>query len=309
MAVLKRGDKLDTFTLSSARRLATSFAWAWNLMWQKAVHMFRTQWVACVVCGLIGVVWLCVYCNTVFWHFDSKEMALNLVAGALILVIWSVMRAHQLELLDDDAAEDNKPKRGAIKGFWHSLQKGAMCSVPLLLAWVLTYVVAYILITKEAQPYVLYPSITLAVVLLFPLAGMLQSNAEISTDRYLTAMHKGLKLIAHYWGGMAAMFVISLVVLVLMACVLFFGEVIIAFAFRNRSVGLFMGEEVEIPATASWLRYGIMFFCTAIISFFQMIWSLPQQVHIRSLLYKAALRQQRKNKSQSDESDLTADTE
>ena len=45
-------------------------------------------------------------------------------------------------------------------------------------------------------------------------------------------------------------------------------------------------EEILVPAFVEWLQIGVFAVAVWLLSFVQSIWSLPQQVHIRSIIHK-----------------------
>ena len=115
---------------------------------------------------------------------------------------------------------------------------------------------------------------------------MLQSYMEAEETPLLRGMVKGLKLNRHYWGGMAALWVIALLIFALVAAVLSFGLIIIIYAIDNREAAVMQEEELNVPYHVGWLTLCVFAAVIWLLSFLQSVWSLPQQMHIKSIIYK-----------------------
>ncbi|MBO4486918.1 MAG: hypothetical protein J5729_00950, partial [Bacteroidaceae bacterium] len=70
------------------------------------------------------------------------------------------------------------------------------------------------------------------------------------------------------------------------ATVLIFGVLILGYAFANKREAVMQEEVIEIPAYVGLLIIAVEVVVVWLLSFTQSLWSLPQQVHMRSILYK-----------------------
>lgn len=292
MAVLKRGDNVDSFRLYDSRTFASSFIYSWNFIFRKSKILLSTGWIACLLSGVVGVVWLFVCSRSVFWKVDISEILSDCVAGCLILLLWSVMRHQQLALVDEDI--ERKGSVSSFRSFLNNVKPslGGWCC--LCVAWVATYILSYILIVKDVEAYYLYPAIIVCLLVFFPVAGMIQSWHEVAGGSFLKNVRKGVELCVNYWGGIASLFVISSLLLVILVFFLFFGEIIFEVLFINQKESVFIGEPIEVPFYVVLFRYAVAFITMAVLSFFQIFWSIPQQVHIYSIAYKDKIRRSNK---------------
>jgi len=99
-------------------------------------------------------------------------------------------------------------------------------------------------------------------------------------------MKAGLKLNRHYWGGMAALWMIFLMLFIVIGAVLAFGLLILGSVFFNSEAAMMQEEVIEVPSGLRWLTLGVFALQVWLLSFMQSVWSLPQQVHIKSIIYK-----------------------
>ena len=56
--------------------------------------------------------------------------------------------------------------------------------------------------------------------------------------------------------------------------------------FSNSEAAMAQEEVIEVPSGLRWMLTGVFALQVWVLSFMQSIWSLPQQVHIRSIIYK-----------------------
>ena len=291
MAVLKRGDNTERWQLAASRKFAASFALAWNV-WTKHLHGFlRRFWLPCLIAGLAGVAWLVVRSGIYSYGFDLRVMAVDLLGGSVLLFVWSLMRTMQLDTLlhlEQGAAD---VATTSFAGNILSLTKRTWQPfLPLLTAWVLLYLIIYIPLSLGAGTYVVAGCLVAALLLPMSVGGMVQSYMEAEKQPLFAGLWKGLRLNRRYWGGMAALWVISLLILAVVAAVLLFGEVIINYTFANQHDALAQEEHIAVPVYVLLMRYAVMLAALWLLTFAQSLWSLPQQVHIRSILHKESLR-------------------
>lgn len=291
MAVLKRGDKPEALNLNAARRFAESYGIAWNTICTKSGEILSCHWLSSVFAGLVGCCWLYIYTNTMFWHKkDWRELSLDLIAGALLLFVWSVMRIQQITLLVDNGEKDNASCKFSFKQFVGNLRKALRSFLPLVFVWAIVFVVGYMLVVCDVAIYITLPVVFLSTILLFPLAAMTQSYMEVSSGKWHKVLLGGFKLNGRYYGGMFALSFIALLFLLIFGVILYFGEVMIVFLFQNQSRAFLMGEEIDLPWHVVVWKYLFMFLATMIFSLLQVIWSMPQQIHIRSVVFKSKRR-------------------
>lgn len=290
MAVLKRGDKCDALKLDAARSFASSFMIAWNLICGEYRKIFAVLWFPCVLSGAFACLWLGVSAGHSYYGISALEIIADFAWGALFLFVWSAMRNMQKAFITQEEEAGN-----SIIKFFKAIKPTIRTCAPLCVAWAISYFTAYVLLKFDFAFYVTIPSVVALVIVLFPVAGIIQSYLESNKDRFFSSLKNATKLNLHYWGGMAILFVVSLMLLVVIASVLYFGEVVIACSFQNEAKAVYMGEELTIPSYVVVLKYCIMFVVTMMLSYAQIVWSLPQQVHIKSIIYKSRNRAERKN--------------
>ncbi|MGN1236510.1 MAG: hypothetical protein ACI4TS_03605 [Bacteroidaceae bacterium] len=295
MAVLKRGDKPEALNLNAARRFAESFGIAWNIICTKSGEILSCHWLSSMLAGLVGCCWLYVYTNTMFWHKkDWRELSIDLIAGALLLLVWSVMRIQQMPLLVEN--REKTSSKSVLKQFLGNIRKPLKSFFPLVLIWAIVFIAGYMLVACDVAIYITLPVVFLSTILLFPLAAMTQSYMEVSDGKWYKLLYGGFKLNGRYYGGMFALCFIALLFLLIFGVILYFGEVMIVFLFQNQSRAFLMGEEIDLPWHVVVWKYLFMFLATMIFSLLQVIWSMPQQIHIRSVVFKSKRRLLEKQK-------------
>ena len=67
---------------------------------------------------------------------------------------------------------------------------------------------------------------------------------------------------------------------------LYFGDYILFFLDENISNAQVMGDDFVCPWYVEVLKYLLFFVATVLMALAQSVWSLPQQVHIRPVIYK-----------------------
>ena len=303
MAVLKRGDKPNVLNLDGARKFAESFGIAWNIICTKSGEIFSRHWLLSVFAGIVGCCWLYVYTSTMFWHKkDWRELSLDLIAGALLLFVWSVMRIQQITLFDKEEKE-NTHSKFVLKQFLGDARKALRSYFPFVLTWAIIFVAGYMLFAYDVAFHITLPVIFLCTILLFPLAAMIQSYMEVCSGKWYKVLYDGFKLNGRYYGGMFALCFIAMLFLFISVVILYFGEVMIVFLFQNQSRAFLMGEEIVLPWYVVLWKYLFMFLATMIFSLLQAMWSMPQQIHIRAVIFKARQRILEKQTSDNIEKD------
>lgn len=332
MAVLKRGDNTATIQLDANRRFAASFAMAWNLWTAHIGGFFRSSWKACLVAGVLATLWLWLWQSMCFIGPSVVELMAQLLFGCALLLVYSVVRVHQLDfvrsLIQEGQAEssspNSKPKDSAkasslngkdsSKGQANSgrlvsfaslfsfktivslVKRAFKPSLPLMVVWLVACVLVFVARCFYLPEYVQWVAMILPLLILVPVAGMVQSYVEfVSFDNsqskrpslsYWMSVRRSLGLCRHYIGGMIAMWFISLTILVAIAFVLLVGEGMVMLAKINSVVAFMQKEPDGLPALLLLGGYLIMFVSAAMLMFFTALWSFPQQIHIHSIVYK-----------------------
>ena len=286
MAVLKRGDIADRWQLAASRKFAASFALAIK-QWVKHFSAFlRLMWLPCLLSAVVGLVWLWLRPSPVLWGVSMGCIVADFFGGAALLFVWSMMRTMQLKALDDMESGAKVEPIGFLRKFVAIAERTWRPYMPLLAAWLVAVLLWRLPIFFGVNIYVQLACIVVAIVLPFSVGGMVQSYMEIKAVPLLGRMRQGLRLNRRYWGGMAALWVISLLIIAVTAAVLLFGLVILQYAFANRDAAVAQEEEILVPAFVSWIQIGVFAMAVWLLSFVQSVWSLPQQVHIRSIIHK-----------------------
>ena len=286
MAVLKRGDLADRWQLASSRKFAASFALAIKL-WVKHFGAFlRLMWLPCLLSAVVGLAWLWLRPSPVLWGVSMGCVVADFLGGAALLFVWSMMRTMQLKALDDMESGAKVEPIGFLRKFVAIAERTWRPYLPLLVAWLVAVLLWRLPIFFGVNIYVQLACIVVAIVLPFSVGGMVQSYMEVRAVPLLGRMRQGLRLNRHYWGGMAALWVISLLIIAVTAAVLLFGLVILQYAFANRDAAVAQEEEILVPSFVGWLQIGVFAVAVWLLSFVQSVWSLPQQVHIRSIIHK-----------------------
>lgn len=286
MAVLKRGDLTERWQLAASRKFAASFALAMKL-WVKHFGAFlRLMWLPCLLSAVIGLVWLWLRPLPVLWGASIGCIIADFLGGAALLFVWSMMRTMQLKALANMESDAKVEPMGYLRNFITIAQHTWHPWLPLLAAWLVVVLLWRVPVYFGINIYVQLACIVAAIVLPFSVGGLVQSYMEVKSIPLLGRMRQGLKLNRRYWGGMAALWVISLLIVAVMAAVLLFGLLILQYAFANRDAALDQEEVINVPAFVVWLQAGVFAAAVWLLSFVQSVWSLPQQVHIRSIIYK-----------------------
>lgn len=302
--VLKRGDQdagplaaVSRGRLDEQRRFAHSYRAAWQV-WTTRFNMWclHLWWKPAVACGLVGALWLYIRNAMYFRRFDGKEILVDVLALWIVLFIWSAMRIVQKEKLEEiNGSQPTEPKRTFRQ--WKALAVNALLSgLPLYVASLLAYLIIYIPFHLDAPVWVGWIGVALAFVVLIPAAGTVQSYVEMESRPIGKSLWKGLSLNTHYWGGMTVMWMISLCLLTIAGGIMLIGEAIVGFATRDMFEASLMGETMSVPTYVIVLKYVVMFLVVSVLTMVQGLWSLPQQIHIRSIILKDRARKERRAK-------------
>lgn len=281
MAVLKRGDIVDRLKLDASRKFAASFAMAWGVWIKHFGSFLRIMWQPCMLAVAVGIVWFMLRPS-----YGYICMAADLIAGAAVLFVWSMMRTMQLKVLADVEAGNAVESAKFVRNFVAIAKPTWRPYLPLLAGWLLAYTLAVVPAMCGANIYVCIACVAVAAVVPFSVGGIVQSYMEVKPVPMLGAMRDGLKLNRHYWGGMAALWMIFLLLFVIAGTVLTFGPIILGCVFSNSEAAMAQEEVIEVPLGLRWMLTGVFALQVWVLSFMQSIWSLPQQVHIRSIIYK-----------------------
>lgn len=286
MAVLKRGDLAERWQLDASRKFAASFALAMKL-WVKHFGAFlRLMWLPCLLSAVIGLAWLWLRPSPILWGVSIGCIVADFLGGAALLFVWSMMRTMQLKALADMESGSKVGPMGFVRNFVAIAKRTWRPWLPLLAAWLVAVLLWRVPIYFGVNIYVRLACIVVAIVLPFSVAGVVQSYMEVKPAPLLGRMRKGLRLNRRYWGGMAALWIISLLIIAVIAAVLLFGLVILQYAFANRDAAVAQEEEISVPAFVGWLQIGVFAVATWLLGIMQSVWSLPQQVHIKSIINK-----------------------
>ena len=286
MAVLKRGDNAERWRLSASRRFAASFALAMKVWVRHFGVFFRLMWLPCLLSVGIGVAWIVLRPRSVVFGSNWGCLAVDFFAGAAMLFVWSMMRTMQLKALAALEADGTFVHGGFVRNFATIAMRTWRPYVPLVTAWLFLFALWWAPILLKVNIYIHLACIAIALVVPLSVGGMLQSYMEAEETPLLRGMMKGIKLNRHYWGGMAALWVIALLIFALVAAVLSFGLIIIIYAIDNREAAVMQEEELNVPYHVGWLTLCVFAAVIWLLSFLQSVWSLPQQMHIKSIIYK-----------------------
>ena len=281
MAVLKRGDIVDRLKLDASRKFAASFAMAWSVWIKHFGSFLRIMWQPCLLAVAVGIVWFMLRPS-----YGYMCMAADIIAGAAVLFVWSMMRTMQLKVLADVEAGNAVESAKFVRNFVAIAKPTWRPYLPLLTGWLLAYSLAVVPAMCGANIYVCIACVAVAAVVPFSVGGIVQSYMEVKPVPMLGAMRDGLKLNRHYWGGMAALWMIFLLLFLIAGTVLTFGPIILGCVFSNSEAAMAQEEVIEVPLGLRWMLTGVFALQVWVLSFMQSIWSLPQQVHIRSIIYK-----------------------
>ena len=293
MVVLKKGDCIETFRLDADRRFAQSFMDAWNMICSHYRDFLSFSCLPSAVAGLIACVWLTIKSYNVFLPVDPVEYVLDAVTGVMLLFLCSFIRSRQLLFLNNEDAMESA--NGFLKRYKQCFRNTVKAYAPMLIAWIVFFTLFYLMIGFKVVAYISLPCIILLLIIIFPFFGLVQSYMEDSNAKVHKSFLKGIKLNGRYFGGFCVLFVISTGILFFVSVVLSFGEFILLFLYKNQSNGLFLGEDVSLPWFVGLLKYFFMFVSVFFITLFQCLWSLPQQIHVKSILFKYNTR---KNKTE-----------
>ncbi len=299
MAVLKRGDKTESPSLDSPRRFARSFVLSWELLCSKSGNLVKLQLCPAAVVGLMGCVWLWLYSNDVFWSDGWYGIMTDTVFGMAALYILSVMRQMQERMVFSTSGTGMET--ASFHVFVSSLGKAVRTWVPLLCVGAVVCAVRCLLKALGGTAGVALACTGVAAVVSFSVFGMAQSYMETATGPFLKQLRKGLTLNGRYFGSFCILFVLSALMLSLAAAVLYYGSFLLLLLDDNCSNALLMGEELECPWYVSALKYPLFFMATVLVVIMQPVWSLPQQIHIKSVIFKDSNRHKpAKRKSRTD---------
>lgn len=302
MVFLKKGDRPAVLEWDSARRFGASFRLAWKVICTNSGRLVLTHGLAACVAGLAGVVWLYIYNNVSFRGADVMAMLLHFLFGAVLLMVCSVMRCRQLVFLDDaDASVGVKANRVEV---WNLIKRAFRTAIPLLVAWLIIFSAGSVLAIYDVAFYIVLPTLAGFVLLLIPTACIVQSYMEMAGESLRQSLVGGLSLCRRYWGAFFSLNTIGLLVLAVAFMILIFGEVILKLVFVNKSMAMYMEEAYNLPASVVVLTYLCMFVGVALSVMLQVVWTLPQQIHVRSVIYKEAQRIKKVEKAEEPEPEI-----
>ncbi|MCH5178602.1 MAG: hypothetical protein J1F13_02870 [Prevotellaceae bacterium] len=231
-----------------------------------------------------------------FFGIDFREIGIDIIFGAMLLYVFSMMRMTQLDYL----RSMEQPAEHISMSFGRNVVKIAKMSVrtwlPLVAVWIIAYLLCYLPLALEVKSYVFLSFAVVALFILPPVAGIVQSYLETAHDMpLLRGMKNGFGLVRRYYGVMAILWAIAVLFLLEASIVFLFGEAILEYAFLNRQRATVQEEVIDLPTWLPVLRYGLIVVCVGLLAFASVVWSLPQQVHIRSILHKETLRKKEKS--------------
>lgn len=302
MVVLKKEDRPAVLNWDSARRFGASFRLAWKIVCNNSGRLVLKHGLPASIAGLAGVVWLYIYNNVSFWGVDVMEILLHFLFGVVLLMVCSVMRCRQLVFLDDANSYGGvKTKRAEV---WNLIKRAFQTAIPLLLAWLIIFSVGYVLVIYDVRFYIVLPALAGLVLLLMPTACLVQSYMEISDESLRQSLVGGLSLCRRYWGAFFSLNTIGLLILAVAFMILIFGEVILKLVFVNESMAMYMEEAYNLPVSVVVLTYLCMFVGVALAVMLQVVWTLPQQIHVRSVIYKETQRKKEAKKAEEPEREI-----
>jgi len=245
--------------------------------------------------------------NYITW----QELCIYIIGWAGISYLCGVMRTCQIEFLSryekattatddkkvfqtnkfaDNTSDITNPKALSL---WKredklstTLANSLKSALPLFVAG-LMFGGLYIL-SEMTMNYWIASIICIAIAILLPFSSCAttQSFIEIQRKPFIKSLGKGFMLNKRYYGSQLGMWVLSGLIFTLCCFVIFFGEAIIFSLFNNREAGEIIDEVVEIPTYIYIFKYAIAFVGSAIIFGLSPMWSLPQQIHMQSILIK-----------------------
>lgn len=311
MAVLKRGDNTEVIHLDAGRRFASSFAVAWNLWTAHIGSFFKLSWDLCLVAGIFATLWFAITQHLYFIGPSVVELVLCVLFGGALLLAFSMLRARQMSLVlsfIQDSQTKNVPFAKKSKELPKLLKVALKSANPLLIVWLLGCVSFFVMRYYALADVWLYVAVSVFALVFVPVVGVAQSYMELvyNTDHfplttpvsYWQHLRQALGLCRHYLGGMLALWIISFVLLAIVAFVLLAGEYIVLFAKSNSVIAFMQKEPDHVPVLLLASGYLIMFVASAVLMFLTSLWSLPQQIHIRSIMYKVSHRPKRAKTAQ-----------
>ena len=239
------------------------------------------MWQPCLLAVVVSIAWL-----TLRPAYGYGSMMADIMAGAAVLFVWSMMRTMQLKVLASLETGGTVEPARFVRNIVAIARQTWRPYLLLLAAWLLVYALAVVPVMCRANIYVLIVCGLVAAVVPFSVGGMVQSYMEVRSVPLLGTMKAGLKLNRHYWGGMAALWMIFLMLFIVIGAVLAFGLLILGSVFSNSEAAMMQEEVIEVPSGLRWLTLGVFALLVWLLSFMQSVWSLPQQVHIKSIIYK-----------------------
>ena len=277
--------------MDSSRKFAASFALAWNFWLARFGTFLRMLWLPCLVAGAVCAAWWAMRSSLFSYGVNVLEMVVDVLGGALLLFVWSMMRTMQSDLLQravEDGGDSSAYQTLKLSNIPKIVRLTWRPYLPLLVVWVVAYLLVYLPLHIYRTPvYIVGAAAVIALLVLPPVGGLVQSYMEAKPERpLLRGVKEGLALNRRYLGSMLALWVIALLMLAVVMVMLLFGNWIIDSAYANRRQATLQEEVIVLPAYLPLLRYSILVLGVWIVSFLHTVWSLPQQVHIRSIIYK-----------------------
>lgn len=272
--------------IDDSRRFAASFGMAWQLWTTHFTAFLRIMWQPCLMCVAVVAAWLLVRPDGVTGSMSIGSVATDFIAGAALLFVWSMMRTMQTDAIADIEANGRVLPKRFVRHIVSIAKRSWRPYIPLIAAWLAVMLVLYVMLLLDVGGYVILGSMLAVLVVVPPIEGIMQSYVEVKPKPVFPRMWRGLRLSRRYWGGMLSLWIISALMIAVMCAVLCFGILVLIYVFNNRREALMQAETVEIPSYVNWLTACVLALAAWLVSFAQSLWSLPQQVHIRSIIYK-----------------------
>ncbi len=297
MVVLKREGNPKTQLLDSPRRFANSFTLSWEVLCSKSANLLKLQLLPAAFMGILGCLWLRLYSNDIFWNDGWYGIITDTIFGMIFLFFLSAIRIEQQKVSNYSG---NYKVLSSLRSFAASLKNARQSCVPLLCAGVIVSATRCILKVFEPTCEVTLACVGLVSVVAFSAFGTTQSYIEVTSGQFPKRFKKGLMLNGRYFGSFCILFLLSILILSCVAIVLFYGSFILQFLDDSYSSALLAEEESEVSRYVVSLKYPLLFIATALLTSMQPVWSLPQQIHIKSVISKETNRSCSRHKKTTD---------
>lgn len=274
---------------------------AWRFWMRHFGALLRLLWLPCLTCGAICATWWAVRSSFFFFGVDFCKISIDLLFGALMLFLLSMMRSLQLDYLFVAEQNEQRKPQSFLRNFVAIAKNSLRPYVPALALLIIAYILIDLPLSLEANAYVFLPLAVIAVLILPPVAGIMQAYMEQKPDvSLLDGIKESFGLMNRYLGGVVALWIIALLLIFEASVVLLFGEAILECAIANSRRATVQEEVIVLPSWLPVLRYALIVVCMGLLAFMSVVWSLPQQVHTCSILHKETLRKQSEAKDVAD---------